>query len=578
MNNQQDKLKTTCNSKQQATVSENCKLKAAYDHWREKTYGEYVQKHPERQQQFKNDVGHTINPVYSPLDLEERSFDYLKDVGFPGAYPFTRGVTPSMNRGEVFGINVYSGFGNAEQCNDRFKKIVAWGADELQIAADLPTQIGYDSDHVLAKGEIGRVGVAIDSLEDMELLFDGIPLNSVKSVNILVNSMGPIGLALYLALGEKQGLKPSDYLVDLQNDPLKEYIARGTYIYPMESAVKLACDAVEWCINKAPHWRPITFCGNHINAAGAGSTNATAYAMANGLVYIDELIRRGYTIDQIGPLLCLYLDEREDFFVTVAAGRAARKVWAQLMRDKYGATKPEAMALRMSAYSHGGETLKEPINNVVRIGYAALAYALAGVNFLYNASYDEAMATPNDEACKVNIRTSQIIAYELGFSKTADPLGGSYYVESLTSDIANNILGELAKIEQEYGNSMNAIKKGYYQGVLTRGAIRRMEEFEKGERVSVGVNIFKSDEKLPLGAFRVDPRVEETQLRRLRDLKARRDSAKVREALEGVRQAALKGENSVEPVLEAVKAYATIGEICNVWREVFGEYQVTPNF
>jgi methylmalonyl-CoA mutase N-terminal domain/subunit len=554
------------------------RLEETYQNWKANVWGEYVKKHPERQQQFKNDVGHIINPVYTPLDLEKRNFDYLKDVGFPGAYPFTRGVTPSMNRGEVFGINVYAGFGNAEQCNDRFRKIVAWGADELQIAADLPTQIGYDSDHVLAKGEIGRVGVAIDSLEDMEILFDGIPLNSVKSVNILVNSMGPIGLALYLALGEKQGLKPSDYLVDLQNDPLKEYIARGTYIFPMENAVKLACDAVEWCINNAPHWRPITFCGNHINAAGAGSTNATAYAMANGFVYIKELLSRGYTMDQIGPLLCLYLDEREDFFVTVAAGRAARKVWSQKMREKFGATKPEAMALRMSAYSHGGETLKEPINNVVRIGYAALAYALAGVNFLYNASFDEAMATPNDEACKVNIRTSQIIAYELGFSKTVDPLGGSYYIESMTSDIANNIFKELEKIEKDYGDSINAIKQGYYQGVITRGAIRRMEEFEQGERVSVGVNKFKSDEQLPLGAFKIDPKVEETQLRRLNELKARRDAAKVRETLEGVRQAALNGQNSVEPVLAALKAYATIGEICNVWREVYGEHQVTPNF
>lgn len=557
---------------------DNDKLEALCNHWQDKVWSEYVKKHPERQKEFKNDIGHEIKPVYTPLDLEKRGFDYVKDVGFPGEYPFTRGVTPNLNRSEMFGINVYTGFGNAEQCNERLKKIVSWGADELQLAADLPTQIGYDSDHIMAKGEIGRVGVAIDSLQDMEILFDGIPLNSVKSVSILANSFGPIGLALYIALGEKQGLKPSDFLVDLQNDPLKEYIARGTYIYPMESAVKLACDAVEWCINNAPHWRPITFCANHINAAGAGSTKATAYAMANGFVYIDELIRRGYSMDQIGPLLCLYLDEREDFFVTVATARAARKVWAQKTREKYGATKPEAMAMRFSSYSHGGETLQEPINNIVRIAYAALAYALGGVNFLYNASYDEAMAIPNDQACKVSVRTSQIIAYELGFTKTIDPLGGSYYVESLTSDIANNILKELDKVEKEYGGSINAIKQGYYQGVITRGAVRRMEEFENGQRVSVGVNKFKSDEKLPMGAFRIDPKVEETQIRRLKELKEKRNSAKVKEALEYVRQAAIEGKNSVEPVLEAVRAYATIGEICNVWREVYGEHQVTPSF
>jgi len=553
-------------------------LEGSYNRWKTDVWGKYVEKHPERLPKFKNDIGHEINAVYTPVDLEKRNFDYIKDVGFPGEYPFTRGVTPSMNRGDVFSINVYSGFGNAEQCNERFKKIVAWGADELQIAADLPTQIGYDSDHILAKGEVGRVGVAIDSLKDMEILFDGIRLNDVKSVSILANSIGPIGLALFIALGEKQGLKPSDYVVALQNDPLKEYIARGTYIFPIEQSVKLACDAVEWCIKNAPQWRPITFCANHINAAGAGSTNATAYAMANGFVYIDELIKRGYTIDQIAPLTCLYLDEREDFFVAIATARAARKVWAQMMRDKYGATKPEAMAMRFSAYSHGGETLQEPINNIVRIAYAALAYALGGVNYLYNASFDEAMAIPNDEACKVSIRTSQIIAYELGFSKTADPLGGSYYIESLTLDIANNILKELEKIEKEYGNSINAIKQGYYQEVINKGAIRRMQEFERGERISIGVNKFKSDEKLPLGAFKIDPKVEEIQLRRLKELKATRDEAKVKEALEAVRQAAIKGENSVEPVLEAVKAYATIGEICNVWREVYGEYQVIAKF
>lgn len=554
------------------------KLAASYEQWEKNCREEFLKKHPERYTKFKNDIGHEIQPVYTPLELEKRGFEYEKDLGFPGEYPFVRGITPSMNRGEVFAVNVYSGFGNAEQCNERFKKIVSWNADELQIAADLPTQIGYDSDHILAKGEIGRVGVAIDSLRDMEILFKDIPLNCVKSVNILANSMGPIGLALFLALGEQQGLKPSDYIVDLQNDPLKEYIARGTYILPMDSAVKLACDAVEYCVKNAPHWRPITFCGNHINAAGAGSTNATAFAMSNGFVYINELLRRGLSIDEVGPLLCLYLDEREDFFVTVATARAARKVWSKKMRDKFGATNPEAMAMKYSSYSHGGETLKEPINNIVRIAFAALGYVLGGVQFLYNASYDEAMATPNDEACKVAIRTSQIIAYELGFSKTADPLGGSYYLESLTMDIAQNILKELEKIEKEYGDSINAIKQGYFQGVITRGAIRRQEEFENGEKLSIGVNKFKSDEKLPMGAFKIDPKVEETQLRRLKELKATRDSAKVKEALEGVKHAALTGRNSVEPVLQAVKAYATIGEICNVWRELYGEYKFKAEF
>jgi methylmalonyl-CoA mutase N-terminal domain/subunit len=299
--------------------------------------------------------------------------------------------------------------------------------------------------------------------------------------------------------------------------------------------------------------------------------------MSNGLIYIDDLLRRGLPIDRIAPFLVLYADEREDFFVTIANCRAARKIWAGLMRDRFGAKDPRAMTLKFTAYSHGGETLKEPKNNIVRIAFASLAYVLGGVQFLYDASYDEAMATPNDEACKVSIRTLQIIAHELGFSRTVDPLGGSYYLESLTKEIEQGILAEMAKVE-ELGGSLLAIEKGYCQGVITRGAVRRQREFETGERVSVGVNIFKSEENLPLGAFRINHRVEERQLARLKTLKAERDGAKVSQTLAGVREAALRGDNMVETVLEAVKAYATVGEICRVLREIYGEHQVIPQF
>ena len=482
-----------------------------------------------------------------------------------------------MNRGKPFNVRVYSGFGTAEDCNDRYKKIVAWGADEVHVAADLPTQIGYDSDHIMSKGEIGRVGVAIDSLKDLEILFQGVPLNSLKRVGILGNSIGPIALALFIALGEKQGLKPVDFVVDLQNDPIKEYISRGTYIFPMDRAIHFACDVVEYCAQNAPHWYPMTLCVNHMNAAGSGSTKGTAFAMSNGLVYIKELLQRGLTIDQIAPLLDMFLDEREDFFVTIGNCRAARKVWANLIRDRFGAKDPRSMALEFTSYAHGGETLKEPMNNIVRIAFASLAYALGGVQFLYDAAYDEAMATPTDETCKVSIRTLQIIAHELGFSKTIDALGGSYYLESLTKDIEQGIIAEMARVE-ELGGSILAIEKGYLQGVITRGAVRRQEEYEKGERVSVGVNLFISDENLPLGAFKVDNRVEELQLAKLAALKAERNGDKVKETLAGVREAALKGQNMVESILEAVKAYATIGEICQVLRDIYGEHQVIPQF
>lgn len=549
----------------------------AREHWEKETRAKYIKEKPERRPRFVTDAGIEVRPLYSPLDLAEQGFDYEKDLGFPGEYPYTRGINPSMNRGEPFRVRIYSGFGTPEDSNERYRKILAWGADEVQIASDLPSQIGYDSDHIMSKGEIGRVGVSINSLQDMEILFAGIPLNSFKRVGMMGNSIGPIALALLIALGEKQGLKPEEYVVDLQNDPIKEYIARGTYIFPMDRAVHFACDAIEYCAQKAAHWYPMHMCVNHINASGSGSTKGMAFAMSNGLVYIDDLLRRGLTIDQIAPLLILYVDEREDFFVTIGNCRAARKVWAGLMRDRFGAKDSDAMAIKMNCYSHGGETLKEPKNNIVRIAFAALAYALGGVQFLQDASYDEAMATPNDEACKVSIRTLQIIAHELGFSRTVDPLGGSYYLESLTKEIEQGILAEMVKVE-ELGGSLLAIEKGYCQGVITRGAVRRQREFETGERVSVGVNIFKSDENLPPGSFRVNPQVEERQLARLRALKAERDGARVRETLSGVREAALRGQNMVEPVLEAVRAYATVGEICQVLREIYGEHQVVAQF
>jgi methylmalonyl-CoA mutase, N-terminal domain len=552
-------------------------LAAIQQRWERDVRAKYVKERPERRSHFITDVGIEAKPVYTPLDLAERGFDYGKDLGFPGEYPYTRGINPSMYRGEPFNVRVYSGFGNAEDSNERYKKILSWGADELHVAADLPTQIGYDSDDIMSKGEIGRVGVAIDSLKDMEILFEGIPLSRFKRIGILGNSIGPIALALFMALGEKQGLDPADYVVDLQNDPIKEYIARGTYIFPMDRAVNFACDVVEYCVRKAPHWYPMTLCVNHINAAGAGSTKGTALAISNGLVYIQELLQRNLSIDQIAPLLGMFLDEREDFFVAIGNCRAARKVWASLMRNRFGAENPLATMLKFTAYSHGGETLKEPKNNIVRIAFASLAYALGGVQFLYDASYDEAMATPNDDACKVSIRTLQIIAHELGFSRTVDPLGGSYYLESLTKDIEHGIITEMAKVE-ELGGSLRAIEEGYCQKLITNGAVKRQREFETGERVSVGINLFKSDEDLPLGAFRVDPRVEGRQLARLKTLKAERNGVKVGEALAMVREAALRGDNMVDPILDAVRTYATVGEICRVLREIYGEYRVNPQF
>jgi len=539
-----------------------------------RAWEEYLVSHAERRECYKNDIGHAIYPLYTPKDLEERGFTYDKDLGYPGFGPGTRGHNPSMNRSRNMWASVYSGFGTVEDSKERYEKIAAWGADKLNMAWDLPSQVGYDSDHIMSTGEIGRTGIAVDTLRDLEILMEDIPLNSLPAVSTLANSIGPVGLALFIALGEKQGLKPADFKIFLQNDPLKEYAARGTYIYPPQPAVRLACDTVQWCAENAPHWKPMQFCGNHLNAAGAGAANALAFAMSNGFVYINELKRRGLELEKIVPLCRLFVDEREDFFVMAALGRAARKVWLQQMAKRYGAD-PDNMAVQidLTAYGHGGETLQEPINNVMRIGFAALGYYLGGVTYMSNAGYDEAIGLANETTCKVSLRTSQIIDNEFGFSKTIDPLAGSYYVESLTMDICRDVNAQIDYVDERFGGAMGALEYGYIQSTISKGAVRRQAEFESGERQFVGVNIFKTDEDPPRGAFKLSPDVAQRQLDRLKTVKAGRNNRRVEEALQAVREAAGRCDNVVYSVLDAVREYATIGEICAIWRELFGEYR-----
>ena len=526
----------------------------------------------ERRERFLTDIGLNIERVYTPLDLARMDFDYKEDLGFPGQYPFTRGISPVMYRSEPWVIRAYSGFGESQGCNERYKKLVEWGVDEIVMAVDLPTQVGYDSDHIMARGEVGRAGVAIDTLRDMEILFEDIPLNKLKRVSMLGNSFGPVALSLFIALGEKWGLKPSDFVVDLQNDILKEYVARGTYIFPIQPSVRITTDVIGYCAKNAPHWYPCTLCTNHMNAAGAGSIKATSFALANGICYINHLLDKGYNIDEIAPLFTMFLDERSDFFVAICNFRATRRVWAKIMKERMKAQDPKSMALKITAYSHGGETFLEPLNNIVRITLAALAYVLGGVQFLYNASYDEVLGTPTEESAKIAVRTQQILAHELGIKNTVDPLGGSYFIESLTSQIEKNIYEEFLKVDS-LGGAIAAIEKGYYLSAIMDGAIRRQKEFDRGERVAIGVNKYRIESKIPFGAFRIDPAIEQKQIERLNQVKKERNAKAVREALEFVREVAKGDENLVPPVLEAVRAYATVGEICNVLRDVFGEYQ-----
>ena len=544
--------------------------------WQQETFAPAAAGKRDRKK-FVTDTGIPVEPLYTPAHLEQNNFDYLRDLGFPGEYPFTRGERPGMNRTDPFVISAYSGFGDAEVCNGRFKKLIDIGTEQILVALDLPTQCGYDSDHEMAAAEVGSVGVAIDTLADMEILFDGIPADSLKRIGTLGNSIGPIVLALYAALGEKQGIAWNRYTVNLQNDPLKEYIARGTQILPPEPAAKLASDAVSWCVEHAPNWSPMTVCVNHINAGGAGSSMGTAIALANARHYIDLLLARGYTIDQVAPLLHMFPDERHDFFVSIANLRALRRIWARMMKEQYGATTAAAMACHTTVYGHGQEALAEPLNNIPRTAFGTLAYVLGGASYVYLAGYDEAVSTPNEDSARVALRTLQVIANEHGFTDTIDPLGGSYYVETLTAQVERQILDGMAQIEQ-IGGALAAINTGFARRVMTEGAVRRQRAIDSGDRPWVTVNMWPQKPDVPNTAFRGDAKAEQRQLARLAQVKATRDQKRVKATLAEVERATAEDRNVVPSVLEAVRAYATVGEIVDIWRRRFGAFVPSTDF
>jgi methylmalonyl-CoA mutase N-terminal domain/subunit len=523
---------------------------------------------------YELDAGPSVRESYGPDDVGA-------DPEAPGTFPFTRGIHADGVRSSPPLIKMYSGLGTPEDSNVRFRKLASWGVDILQIAADLPSQIGYDPDHIMSAGEVGRAGTSIASLRDLEIAFDGLPLDRFRRVGTVMNCLGPVALSLFAALAEKQGLRVEDYCVDLQNDPLKEYVARGTQFLPVEPAVRLACDVVAWSAEHAPHWYPLDVCVNHLNMAGAGSTKGTAYALANAECYIEDLLARGLKIDTFAPLLQLFLDEREDFFVALANIRATRRIWAELLRDRYGADDPRSLALQVLAYGHGRETRGEPLNNIARIALGSLAYYLAGVQSLYTASYDEVLQTPSEESVKIAIRTQQILAHELGFGLTADPLGGSYYVESLTAELEERIRAELAEVERG-GGAIACIYSGRIRAAITDGAVRRQTRYEQGLRPWVGVDRLRHEESDDRWMLRPVPRMsddaEDRRRREVAELRRTREQRRVADALRELEAALRRGENSVPPVLEAVRAYATVGELADVFREVFGEWQPDRTF
>jgi methylmalonyl-CoA mutase N-terminal domain/subunit len=532
-----------------------------------------LEKRPERQEKFFSGSGDEVQRLYTPVDVENQDYS---DIGFPGQYPYTRGVQPTMYRGRLWTMRMYAGFATAEESNKRYKYLVEQGSGGLSVAFDLPTQIGYDSDHELSEGEVGKVGVAIDSLADMEILFDGIPLDKV-STSMTINAPASVLLAMYIAVAEKQGVSSDKLRGTIQNDILKEYIARGTYIFPTEPSMRLITDIFEYCSKDVPLWNTISISGYHIREAGSTAAQEVGFTLADGIAYVEAAVKAGLDVDTFAPRLSFFFNAHNDLLEEVAKYRAARTLWAKIMKERFGAKNPKSMALKFHTQT-GGSTLtaQQPENNIVRVAIQTLAAVLGGTQSLHTNSKDEALALPTEDSVRVALRTQQIVAYESGVTNTVDPLAGSYFIESKTQEIMDRAMEYITKID-DLGGAPKAIDNGYIQQEIMDAAYYYQKEVETGERIVVGMNKFQIEEEAPKDLLKVDPAVGEMQKQKLVDLRAKRDNTEVEAKLTALR-AACEGTDNVMPVIiEAVKAYATLGEICGVMREVFGEYQQSVN-
>jgi methylmalonyl-CoA mutase N-terminal domain/subunit len=511
-----------------------------------------------------------IKTVTGPDDL--RSFDAERDLGFPGQFPFTRGVYPTMYRGRLWTMRQYAGFGAAIESNRRYRYLLDQGQTGLSVAFDLPTQIGMDSDHALARGEVGKVGVAIDSLEDMETLFDGIPLDHV-STSMTINSTAAIVLALYVAVAKKQGANLARLSGTVQNDILKEYVARGTYIYPVRPAMRIVTDIFAWCRTELPSWNPISISGYHIREAGSTEVQEVAFTLADAIAYVESAVEAGLAVDEFAPRLSFFFNTHNELLSQIAKFRAARRLWARLMRDRFGARDPRSMMLRFHAQTAGSSlTAQQPENNLVRVALQALGAVLGGCQSLHANGLDEALALPTEQAALLALRTQQIIAFESGVTNTVDPVAGSYAIEQLTNEIEAGALDYIRRIDA-MGGMLRAIETGYIQQEIQKAAYDYQQAVERGEQVVVGVNRFISDQEKPIPTLSLDPEIERAQVARLNGLRARRDSAKVRAVLGEVEQRASHGVNLMPAILAAVESHATVGEISDALRRAFGEYQ-----
>jgi methylmalonyl-CoA mutase N-terminal domain/subunit len=518
-----------------------------------------------------NPSGRRIRPLYGPADIE--SLDYEKDLGFPGEYPFTRGVYTTMYRGQLWTMRQFSGFGTARDSNERYHFLLDRGQTGLSVAFDMPTIMGYDSDHLRSHGEVGMCGVAIDSLKDMEVLFDEIPLDKV-STSMTINAPAAMLLAFYICVGEKQGVASDNIRGTIQNDILKEYIAQKSWIFPPEPSMRIITDILTFCSDHVPKWNTISISGYHIREAGSTAAQELAFTLADGFAYVEAGLKAGLNVDTFAPRLSFFFNSHLDFFEEIAKYRAARRIWARRMRDKYGAKKKESMLLRFHTQTAGCTlTAQQPENNIIRTAYQAMAGVLGGTQSLHTNSMDETLALPSEKAVQIALRTQQLLAYETGVANTIDPLAGSYYVEHLTDKLEEEAEAYFEKIE-DLGGVVKAIDLGFFQKEIADAAYRYQREIEKKTKIVVGVNEFViEDEKLDIDILKIDYRVEREQTEALKDLRSKRDNGAVDSALDALRSAASGTDNLMPRILDCARAYCTLGEMIDVLRSVFGEYK-----
>ncbi|OLB23010.1 MAG: methylmalonyl-CoA mutase [Actinobacteria bacterium 13_2_20CM_68_14] len=555
-----------------ATTGDRPGIESETDEWRRELY----EAAPERQGElFSTISGLENDPLYTPDTVE---IDYEAELGFPGVYPFTRGVYPSMYRGRLWTMRQFAGFGTAEETNERFRYLLDHGQTGLSTAFDMPTLMGYDSDHPRSLGEVGREGVAIDSLADVETLFQGIPLAEV-STSMTINAPAAMLLAFYACVGEQQGASPAELRGTIQTDILKEYIAQKEWIFPPEPSMRLVTDMVEFCAREMPKWHPISISGYHIREAGSNAIQELAFTLADGFAYVDAAIERGLDVDDFAPRLSFFFNAHVDFFEEIAKYRAARRIWARELRDRYGAKNPRSWLMRFHTQTAGVSlTAQQPEVNIVRTALEAMAAVLGGTQSLHTNSFDEALALPTEDAVRIALRTQQVIAHETGAVNTIDPLGGSYYVEDLTNRLEAEAYDYFDRIEK-LGGVIPAIKENFFQREIADASFRYQHEVEQKQRIIVGVNRYELEDEPEVEILRIDPTLEGKQIERVRALRGRRDSAAVEAALARLKQAAARDrDNLMPPLVDAAKTYVTLGEMCDALRSVWGTWTETPVF